>query len=116
MGALRTDAGHGVELRAAECPGVVDRLADAVLELADPVRQAGDAALAACPFVVVSDVIENTDTGAFAHVRLPAAAWGEQAGTVPNSHRTISRQPERPDERRVGKGCVSTCRSRVAPQ
>src|SRR3546814_20088318 len=49
-------------------------------------------ALAACPFVVVSDVIENTDTGAFAHVRLPAAAWGEKDGTVTNSDRPISRQ------------------------
>lgn len=49
-------------------------------------------ALAACPFVVVSDVMANTDTGAFAHVRLPAAAWGEKDGTVTNSDRTISRQ------------------------
>ena len=50
------------------------------------------AALADCPFVVVSDVMERTDTGAFAHVRLPAAAWGEKDGTVTNSDRTISRQ------------------------
>jgi assimilatory nitrate reductase catalytic subunit len=50
------------------------------------------AALADCPFVIVSDVIEHTDTGAFAHVRLPAAAWGEKDGTVTNSDRTISRQ------------------------
>ncbi|NIJ38484.1 assimilatory nitrate reductase catalytic subunit [Sphingopyxis panaciterrae] len=50
------------------------------------------AALAACPFVVVSDVIEKTDTGAFAHVRLPAAAWGEKDGTVTGSDRMISRQ------------------------
>ncbi len=49
-------------------------------------------ALAACPFVVVSDVMAHTDTGAFAHVRLPAAAWGEKDGTVTNSDRTISRQ------------------------
>ncbi|ALH80070.1 nitrate reductase [Sphingopyxis macrogoltabida] len=49
-------------------------------------------ALKSCPFVVVSDVIEKTDTGAFAHVRLPAAAWGEKDGTVTNSDRTISRQ------------------------
>ena len=49
-------------------------------------------ALAACPFVVVSDVMASTDTGAFAHVRLPAAAWGEKDGTVTNSDRTISRQ------------------------
>ncbi|MGK6324008.1 molybdopterin-dependent oxidoreductase [Sphingomonas sp. DT-51] len=50
------------------------------------------AALAACPFVVVSDVMADTDTGAFAHVRLPAAAWGEKDGTVTNSDRTVSRQ------------------------
>ncbi|MEP9400430.1 molybdopterin-dependent oxidoreductase [Sphingomonas silueang] len=49
-------------------------------------------ALAACPFVVVSDVMAETDTGAFAHVRLPAAAWGEKDGTVTNSDRTVSRQ------------------------
>ncbi|MEQ8312162.1 MAG: molybdopterin-dependent oxidoreductase [Sphingopyxis sp.] len=49
-------------------------------------------ALASCPFVVVSDVMEKTDTGAFAHVRLPAAAWGEKDGTVTNSDRTVSRQ------------------------
>lgn len=49
-------------------------------------------ALADCPFVVVSDVIADTDTSAFAHVRLPAAAWGEKDGTVTNSERTISRQ------------------------
>lgn len=50
------------------------------------------AALAACPFVVVSDIIADTDTGANAHVRLPAAGWGEKDGTVTNSDRTISRQ------------------------
>ena len=49
-------------------------------------------ALKTCPFVVVSDVIEKTDTAAFAHVRLPAAAWGEKDGTVTNSDRMISRQ------------------------
>ncbi|WP_076745500.1 nitrate reductase [Sphingomonas jeddahensis] len=49
-------------------------------------------ALAACPFVVVSDVMADIDTGAFAHVRLPATAWGEKDGTVTNSERMISRQ------------------------
>ena len=49
-------------------------------------------ALAACPFVVVSDVIAETDTSQFAHVRLPAAAWGEKDGTVTNSERMASRQ------------------------
>ncbi|MGN6376355.1 MAG: molybdopterin-dependent oxidoreductase [Sphingomonas sp.] len=50
------------------------------------------AALAACPFVVVSDVLADTDTSRFAHVRLPAAAWGEKDGTVTNSERVVSRQ------------------------
>ncbi|WP_374545244.1 molybdopterin-dependent oxidoreductase [Rhodoblastus sp.] len=50
------------------------------------------AALKKCPFVVVSEVAENTDTGAFAHVLLPALAWGEKDGTVTNSERRISRQ------------------------
>ncbi|HUG60360.1 MAG TPA: molybdopterin-dependent oxidoreductase, partial [Methylomirabilota bacterium] len=50
------------------------------------------AALAACPFVVVSDVVDRTDTLAFADVKLPAAAWGEKDGTVTNSERRISRQ------------------------
>ncbi len=49
-------------------------------------------ALAGCPFVVVSDVIADTDTSTHAHVRLPAAAWGEKDGTVTNSDRTVSRQ------------------------
>ncbi len=49
-------------------------------------------ALAACPFVAVSDVVAETDTSVHAHVRLPAAAWGEKDGTVTNSERTISRQ------------------------
>jgi assimilatory nitrate reductase catalytic subunit len=49
-------------------------------------------ALAACPFVVVSDVIANTDTSVHAHVRLPAAGWGEKDGTVTNSDRTVSHQ------------------------
>ena len=50
------------------------------------------AALKKCPFVVVSDVAENTDTGDYAHVLLPALAWGEKDGTVTNSERRISRQ------------------------
>ena len=49
-------------------------------------------ALARCPFVVVSDCMATTDTTAFAHVKLPALAWGEKDGTVTNSERCISRQ------------------------
>jgi len=49
-------------------------------------------ALRRCPFVVVSDVVSRTDTSIHAHVKLPAAAWGEKDGTVTNSERRISRQ------------------------
>jgi len=50
------------------------------------------AAIASCPFVVVSDVMASTDTAELAHVLLPAQAWGEKDGTVTNSERRISRQ------------------------
>lgn len=49
-------------------------------------------ALAKCPTVVVSDVIAETDTASYAHIRLPALAWGEKDGTVTNSERMVSRQ------------------------
>lgn len=55
---------------------------------AERVRQA----LAACDLVVVSECVAQSDTTAFAHVRLPALAWGEKEGTVTNSERVISRQ------------------------
>ncbi len=50
------------------------------------------AAIAACPFVVVSDLTARADTAALADVLLPAAGWGEKDGTVTNSERRISRQ------------------------
>jgi assimilatory nitrate reductase catalytic subunit len=53
----------------------------------DRVRQA----LQACDLVVVSDCTVG-DTADYAHVRLPALAWGEKDGTVTNSERVISRQ------------------------
>jgi len=55
---------------------------------ADQVRRA----LAACELVVVSDVVAGTDLAPYAHVTLPALAWGEKDGTVTNSERCISRQ------------------------
>jgi assimilatory nitrate reductase catalytic subunit len=55
---------------------------------ADAVRDA----IAACPFTVVSDITDRTDTARLAHVLLPATAWAEKDGTVTNSDRTISRQ------------------------
>ncbi len=50
------------------------------------------AAIAHVPFVVTSDIMENTDTNDLAHVCLPATGWGEKNGTVTNSERRISRQ------------------------
>jgi len=58
------------------------------LPQADRVREA----LQRCPFVVVSDVVPDTDTARLADVLLPSAAWGEKDGTVTNSERCISRQ------------------------
>ena len=49
-------------------------------------------ALETVPFLVVSDIIADTDTSVHADVRLPAAGWGEKDGTVTNSDRTVSRQ------------------------
>ncbi|PSS65853.1 nitrate reductase [Ensifer sp. NM-2] len=57
-----------------------------------PDADAIEAALRACPFVVVSDVIRQTDTTRHAHVLLPSLGWGEKDGTVTNSERRISRQ------------------------
>ena len=54
----------------------------------DQVRRA----LAKCPLVVVADCMRDTDTAQFAHVLLPAAAWGEKEGSVTNSERRVSRQ------------------------
>ncbi|WP_049134256.1 molybdopterin oxidoreductase family protein, partial [Enterobacter hormaechei] len=49
-------------------------------------------ALAACPLVMISEVMQETDTSRFAHIRFPALGWGEKNGTVTNSERRISRQ------------------------
>ena len=55
---------------------------------ADQVRRA----LSKCELVVSSDVVLATDSNEYAHVLLPALAWGEKDGTVTNSERRISRQ------------------------
>ncbi|MDF2180993.1 nitrate reductase [Neptuniibacter sp. CAU 1671] len=55
---------------------------------ADQVKRA----LEACPLVVVSECIANTDTLKVANVCLPATGWSEKNGTVTNSERRISRQ------------------------
>jgi assimilatory nitrate reductase catalytic subunit len=58
------------------------------LPRADAVREA----LAKLELLVVSENVASNDTSRVAHVRLPAAAWGEKDGTVTNSERRISRQ------------------------
>jgi assimilatory nitrate reductase catalytic subunit len=50
------------------------------------------AALKKCELVVISDCIDQTDTGDLAHVKFPATGWSEKDGTVTNSERRISRQ------------------------
>ncbi|HEY4316164.1 MAG TPA: molybdopterin-dependent oxidoreductase [Herbaspirillum sp.] len=49
-------------------------------------------ALKQCELVICQDIVEHTDTNAFAHILLPAQGWGEKDGTVTNSERRISRQ------------------------
>ena len=49
-------------------------------------------ALSRCPLVIASDVVNDTDTLRYAHIKLPASGWAEKSGTVTNSERRISRQ------------------------
>lgn len=51
-----------------------------------------EAAIKSCPFVVISDILRDTDTARHARVLLPSLGWGEKDGTVTNSERRISRQ------------------------
>ena len=44
------------------------------------------------PFVVEINAYENSESTKFAHVRLPAAPWGEKEGTQTNLDRTITKQ------------------------
>lgn len=47
-------------------------------------------ALQTAKFVVVQDISNRSDTVAYADLVLPAAGWGEKAGTMTNSERRIS--------------------------
>ncbi|HET9122425.1 MAG TPA: molybdopterin-dependent oxidoreductase, partial [Acidiferrobacteraceae bacterium] len=58
------------------------------LPRADHVR----AALKRCPLVIVSDCVAENDTLPWAHLCLPAQAFGEKSGMVTNSERRMSRQ------------------------
>ena len=83
-----------VDLFNAVCRGRIKALWVIATNPADSMPNANDVALsiAECPFVVVSDISSETDTGSLATVQLPAQAWSEKDGTVTNSERRISRQ------------------------
>ncbi|MGB3725730.1 MAG: molybdopterin-dependent oxidoreductase [Glaciecola sp.] len=57
-----------------------------------PNRVLVEEALSRCDMVVVSDIVTQTDTLAYADIVLPATGWSEKDGTVTNSERCISRQ------------------------
>jgi len=57
-----------------------------------PNRSRVEAAMAKIPFVVEINAYDNSETRSFAHVRLPAAPWGEKEGTQTNMDRTVTRQ------------------------
>ncbi|MEA2029188.1 MAG: molybdopterin oxidoreductase family protein [Campylobacterota bacterium] len=44
------------------------------------------------PLVVEINAYENSESANFAHIRLPAAPWGEKEGTQTNLDRTITKQ------------------------
>ena len=44
------------------------------------------------PMVVEMNAYENSETSNFAHIKLPAAPWGEKEGTQTNLDRTITKQ------------------------
>ncbi|MBN2817262.1 MAG: molybdopterin oxidoreductase family protein [Campylobacterales bacterium] len=44
------------------------------------------------PLVVEINAYQNSETAAFAHIRLPAAPWGEKEGTQTNLDRSITKQ------------------------
>ena len=55
-----------------------------------PDQQRIKEALSTCPFVVLQEAFQTTETARFADLLLPAASWGEKEGTVTNSERRIS--------------------------
>ncbi len=48
------------------------------------------AAMANCPFIVVSEAYAGTETAAMAHLLLPAAQWSEKDGVMVNSERRVT--------------------------
>ena len=107
-----------VEMFRAAADGRIKALWIMATNPADTMPDAGavEAALGTCPFVVVSDILAETDTMRHADVALPAAGWGEKDGTVTNSERRISRQRPflaRPGETRPDWWIVSQVAQRM---
>ena len=84
-------------------PGLVaTQMMDAQLEVliiahTDPVyhlpnRHKVEHAISRIPLVVELNAYEDSQTAKFAHIRLPAAPWGEKEGTQTNLDRTITKQ------------------------
>jgi ferredoxin-nitrate reductase len=57
-----------------------------------PNRNKMEALIKKIPLVVEINAYENSETSSFAHIKLPAAPWGEKEGTQTNLDRTITKQ------------------------
>ncbi|MDX9796919.1 MAG: molybdopterin oxidoreductase family protein, partial [Arcobacteraceae bacterium] len=57
-----------------------------------PNRNKVEEAFKKIPFIVEINAYENSETAPFAHLRLPAAPWGEKEGTQTNMDRSITQQ------------------------
>jgi len=57
-----------------------------------PNRNRVEEQISKIPFVVEINAYDNSETAKYAHIRLPAAPWGEKEGTQTNLDRTITKQ------------------------
>jgi len=57
-----------------------------------PNRNKVEEAFRKIPFIVEINAYENSETAPFAHLRLPAAPWGEKEGTQTNMDRSLTKQ------------------------
>lgn len=87
-GLKAVDLFHAIEAGTVKAVWIIATNPVVSLPDADQVKRA----LAACELVIVSDIMAETDTSAYADVLLPALGWGEKDGTVTSSERRISRQ------------------------
>src|SRR5206468_3776993 len=85
-GLAATDLVEALESRAVRAVWIVGT--NPVVSQPDAERFA--AALREAELVVVQDAYHPTETGALAHVALPAAQWPEKDGTMTNSERRVS--------------------------